>query len=80
MRRFGRPVALLVGFALLAVAVQAAGGADEAADKEKADGFVSLFNGKNLDGWAGPTDNYEVIELDFREADIPPLVEVMLAW
>ncbi len=24
------------------------------------DGFVSVFNGKDFEGWAGPTDNYEV--------------------
>ena len=26
------------------------------------DGFESLFNGKNFDGWAGPTDNYDILE------------------
>ena len=26
------------------------------------DGFVSLFNGKDLSGWAGATDNYEVVD------------------
>jgi len=26
----------------------------------KADGFVSVFNGKDFDGWAGPVENYEV--------------------
>jgi hypothetical protein len=25
-------------------------------------GFVSVFNGKDFEGWAGPVDNYEVIE------------------
>lgn len=29
-------------------------------EEEKADGFVSLFNGKNLDGWEGSTDGYAV--------------------
>ena len=24
------------------------------------DGFVSVFNGKDFTGWAGPTDNYEI--------------------
>ncbi len=26
------------------------------------DGFESIFNGKDFDGWAGPTDNYEIEE------------------
>ena len=26
------------------------------------DGFVSLFNGKDLSGWAGAVDNYEVVD------------------
>lgn len=30
-----------------------------AADK---DGFKSLFNGKDLEGWAGPVENYEVVD------------------
>jgi len=25
-------------------------------------GFVSVFNGKDLEGWAGPIDNYEVVD------------------
>jgi len=59
MRRFGTPLALLTGFTLLAVAMQqAAGRAGEAAAKEKADGFVVLFNGKNLEGWIGSTKGY----------------------
>ncbi|MBI5800030.1 MAG: DUF1080 domain-containing protein [Verrucomicrobia bacterium] len=32
-----------------------------AADKGK-DGFKSIFNGKDFDGWAGPVENYEVVE------------------
>ena len=36
--------------------------ADELSDSEKKDGFVSVFNGKDFDGWAGPVDNYEVAE------------------
>lgn len=36
--------------------------ADELSDSEKKDGFVSLFNGKDFAGWAGPVDNYEVAE------------------
>lgn len=26
------------------------------------DGFKSVFNGKDLEGWAGPVDNYEVVD------------------
>jgi hypothetical protein len=29
---------------------------------KNADGFQSLFNGENLDGWAGATENYEVVD------------------
>lgn len=32
-----------------------------AADKGK-DGFKSVFNGKDFEGWAGPIDNYEVVD------------------
>ena len=32
-----------------------------AAEKDK-DGFVSVFNGKDFEGWAGPVDNYEVVD------------------
>ncbi|MCY3019732.1 MAG: DUF1080 domain-containing protein [Planctomycetota bacterium] len=32
-------------------------------DKKPADdGFVSVFNGKDFTGWAGPVDNYEVVD------------------
>ena len=59
MCRFGTPLALLMSFTLLALAVQAAGRVDVVAAKEKkADGFVVLFNGKNLDGWIGSTKGY----------------------
>ena len=34
--------------------------ADELSKKEKADGFVSLFNGKDLTGWVGATKGYGV--------------------
>ena len=57
MRRFGTPLALLLGFALVAAVVQAD---DKAAAREKVDGFVQLFNGKNLDGWIGSTKGYSV--------------------
>lgn len=30
--------------------------------KPDADGFTSLFDGKSLDGWAGPIQNYEVVD------------------
>ena len=36
--------------------------ADESSDNEKKEGFVSIFNGKDFDGWAGPVDNYEVTD------------------
>ncbi len=26
------------------------------------DGFETVFNGKNLDGWAGPLDNYKIVD------------------
>ncbi len=29
---------------------------------DQADGFTSIFNGKDLSGWAGPVKNYEVID------------------
>ena len=36
--------------------------AEELSDKEKQEGFVSIFNGKDFEGWAGPVDNYEVTD------------------
>lgn len=39
--------------------------ADEANDilaSHGAEGFKSVFNGKNLDGWKGAVDNYEVVD------------------
>lgn len=35
------------------------GGVDEG---RSAEGFTSIFNGQDLSGWAGPTDNYDVTE------------------
>ena len=32
--------------------------------KHGEDGFKSVFNGKDFDGWAGPVDNYEVKDGD----------------
>ena len=57
MRHFGTPLALLLGFALVTAVVEAD---DKAAAREKVDGFVQLFNGKNLDGWIGSTKGYSV--------------------
>ena len=39
-------------------------GADEAAEllAGSDDGFQTIFDGKSLEGWAGPTDNYEVVD------------------
>jgi hypothetical protein len=34
--------------------------ANEILKKHGADGFVSVFNGKDFSGWAGPVDQYEV--------------------
>jgi len=34
--------------------------ADELSNREKQDGFVSIFNGKDFEGWSGPVDNYDV--------------------
>ena len=42
----------LLGLAAFALSANAALAAD--------DGFVSVFNGKDFTGWAGPVDNYEV--------------------
>ena len=39
-------------------------GAEEAAEllAGSDDGFQTIFNGKNFEGWAGPTENYEVVD------------------
>lgn len=34
--------------------------------KHESDGFVSAFNGKDLAGWAGAADNYEVVDGTIR--------------
>jgi len=36
--------------------------ANEILRKHDAKGFASVFNGKDFDGWAGPIENYEVID------------------
>lgn len=36
--------------------------ANQTLASRNAEGFVSLFNGKDLAGWAGAVDNYEVVE------------------
>ena len=36
--------------------------AAELSDEEKKDGFISIFNGKDFDGWKGPVDNYDITE------------------
>ncbi len=38
------------------------GGPDKPEKKADADGFKALTNGKDLDGWTGAVDNYEVVE------------------
>lgn len=30
--------------------------------EEKNDGFVNIFNGKDFEGWAGPVDQYEILD------------------
>ena len=34
--------------------------AEELPDAEKTDGFVSIFDGRSLDGWQGATDHWGV--------------------
>src|SRR5207247_641325 len=36
--------------------------ANEILSKKNADGFKAVFNGKDLAGWAGPVDQYEVAD------------------
>jgi Domain of Unknown Function (DUF1080) len=36
--------------------------ANEMLTKHSAEGFESVFNGKNFDGWDGPLDQYEVVD------------------
>ena len=49
-----------VAAALLALVALAAPGANELTDQERREGFVLLFNGKNLDGWEGDADLWSV--------------------
>jgi len=44
---------LILGLAAVALAASTMTAADN-------DGFVSIFNGKDFTGWAGPVENYEV--------------------
>ena len=44
-------------------------GADEANKilaSHQTDNFAAIFNGKNFDGWAGPLENYEVVDGTIR--------------
>lgn len=59
MLRFARFYAVLA-FGLSFAGVGAL--ADEPAASKDDDGFVSLFNGKDLDGWQGAKDGYEVVD------------------
>jgi hypothetical protein len=43
-----------------ALAILRAGGPDKPAPAN--DGFTSVFNGKDFTGWAGPVENYEVVD------------------
>ncbi len=43
--------------------------ANEILSKHSADGFQSLFNGKDLSGWSGAKDNYEVVDGAIRCKD-----------
>jgi len=55
--------AILLSFGCAAAAGGSAAGAAGLSPKERAEGFVSLFDGKTLDGWvgvAGSTDSYYV--------------------
>lgn len=36
--------------------------ANEILSQHAADGFESIFDGKSLEGWAGPLENYEVVD------------------
>ncbi len=36
--------------------------ANEMLATKHADGFESIFNGQNFDGWSGPVENYEVVD------------------
>jgi hypothetical protein len=54
MARTLLPSAILAG--MLAVTSAIVTSADELSDAERSDGFVSIFDGKSLDGWQGATD------------------------
>ncbi len=49
---------MLAWLMVCAVAWAAVSAPDQAASSENELGFVSLFNGKNLDGWEGDTQRW----------------------
>jgi len=58
---FARVVRTFVAIAML-LSAHASRAAESLTDDEKSAGFVSLFDGKSLDGWIGDTDGYAVEE------------------
>jgi 3-keto-disaccharide hydrolase len=52
-----RPLAVIVLLSTVCLPLTAASSAD-LSKKEKSEGFVSLFNGKDLTGWVGATKGY----------------------
>lgn len=52
--------AAFVGLFLISTTTATLSAADSA--KESEDGFVSIFDGKTLDGWVGSVDGYEVLD------------------
>ena len=46
--------------ALIAVSTGCHTGTGLGAEKNPPPGFVSVFNGQDFSGWAGPIENYEV--------------------
>ena len=56
--RLAAAVCLLTGFMMSTAAVSAAG----LSEQERVLGFVSLFDGKTLNGWTGATTGYKVVD------------------
>ena len=51
---------MIVGLAVVSLFCGPATAADDLPQSATDDeGFVSIFNGKDFEGWAGPTQNYE---------------------